>query len=215
MELPVLDTLGSVNATTQAPTDGRSTRWAQHRQQRRTEMLDVARRLIHSQGPDVTMEDIAAASGTSKSIVYRYFTDKAQLQRLLGQHILGAMHERLRAEVAALEEGTGHSAGTDQRVRAMIGAYVSTVQHSPNVYRFVTSPSDGLNSFLDNVSRLVATFLPETVPSPELWAHGAVGFVERSVEEWMNQQSDPEAAPVGPDDLADHLVSWLMKGLNP
>lgn len=214
MEPSVLDTLGSVNATTQPPTDGRSTRWAQHREQRRTELLDVARRVIHAQGPDVTMEDIAAASGTSKSIVYRYFEDKAQLQKLLGQHILTAMHQKLRTEVAALEEGTGTRAGTDERVRAMVGAYVATVQRSPNVYRFVTRPSAGLNTFLESVSRLVTTFLPDDVPSAELWAHGAVGFVERSVEAWMNQQADPDSAAIDPDVLADHLVTWLMKGLD-
>src|SRR5699024_3170200 len=88
-----LDTLGSVNATTQAPVDGRSARWARHREQRRAELLDVARHLIHEKGPDVTMEDIAGASGTSKSIVYRYFEDKAQLQRALGRSILSTMHE--------------------------------------------------------------------------------------------------------------------------
>ena len=57
-----------MNATTQASVDGRSARWARHREQRRAELLDVARHLIHERGPDVTMEDIAAASGTSKSI---------------------------------------------------------------------------------------------------------------------------------------------------
>ena len=38
---------------------------ARYREQRRLELLDVARHLIHDRGPDVTMEDIAAASGTS------------------------------------------------------------------------------------------------------------------------------------------------------
>ena len=96
-----------MNATTQAPLDGRSARWAQHREQRRAELLDVARHLIHDRGPDVTMEDIAAASGTSKSIVYRYFSDKAQLQQELGRSIFATMHRRLLQELyqEGLEKG--------------------------------------------------------------------------------------------------------------
>src|SRR5690606_3467071 len=141
IELGVLDTLGSVNATTQAPVDGRSARWARHREERRAELLDVARHLIHEKGPDVTMEDIAAASGTSKSIVYRYFEDKAQLQRALGRSILSAMHAKLLAEMRTLEERVGRTPAPDERIHAMILAYVETAQRSPGVYRFVTRPS--------------------------------------------------------------------------
>ena len=61
----VSDTVGFVNPTTS--TDRRSTRWDSHREQRRAELIDVARKLIHTDGPDVTMAAIAAASGTSKS----------------------------------------------------------------------------------------------------------------------------------------------------
>lgn len=186
-----------MNATTQAPVDGRSARWARHRAERRAELLDVARHLIHEQGPDVTMEDIAAASGTSKSIVYRYFEDKAHLQRALGRSILSTMHGKLLEEMRTLEARLGREAGADERIHAMIRAYVETAQRSPGVYRFVTRPSDGLNHFLAAVSRLVATFLPEEVPAPQVWAHGAVGFVERAVDTWMTAQDAARAAADG------------------
>ncbi|MFC7376039.1 TetR/AcrR family transcriptional regulator [Brachybacterium sp. GCM10030267] len=233
-----------MNATTQAPVDGRSARWAQHREQRRAELLDVARHLIHEQGPDVTMEDIAAASGTSKSIVYRYFEDKAHLQRALGRSILSTMHRKLVAELRALESDAGRKPDADERIRAMIRAYVETTQRSPGVYRFVTRPSDGLNHFLHAVARLVTTFLPEEVPSPQLWAHGAVGFVEGAVDTWMTEleeydkhgnhehhdrrekhstqrergeAADGDAAvpaPITSDQLVTYLVTWLMKGMH-
>ena len=214
-----------MNATTQAPVDGRSARWDRHRAERRAELLDVARHLIHERGPDVTMEDIAAASGTSKSIVYRYFEDKAHLQRALGRSILATMHEKLLAEIAALEERIGREPGADERIQAMIRAYVETAQRSPGVYRFVTRPSDGLSHFLDSVSRLVATFLPDDVPAPQVWAHGAVGFVERAVDTWMTSLSNATAddddrapltasAPLTAEQLVTHLVTWLMKGLH-
>ena len=226
-----------MNATTQAPVDGRSARWNRHREERRAELLDVARHLIHEKGPDVTMEDIAAASGTSKSIVYRYFEDKAHLQRALGRSILSTMHAKLLEEMRSLEADIGRKAGADERIHAMIRAYVETAQRSPGVYRFVTRPSDGLNHFLAAVSRLVATFLPAEVRAPQVWAHGAVGFVERAVDTWMTSQeisqgasakttgpdlaaeladpaSDTHPTPLTADQLVSHLVTWLMKGLH-
>lgn len=195
-----------MNSTTQASVDGRSARWDRHREERRAELLDVARHLIHAKGPDVTMEDIAAASGTSKSIVYRYFADKAHLQRALGRSILSTMHGKLLEEMRSLEQQVGREPEADERIRAMIRAYVETAQRSPGVYRFVTRPSDGLNHFLTAVSRLVATFLPAEIPAPRVWAHGAVGFVERAVDIWMTEHesvSRPVADVADADDLAD------------
>ncbi|GAP78621.1 transcriptional regulator, TetR family [Brachybacterium sp. SW0106-09] len=196
--------------------DGRSARWAQHREQRRAELLDVARHLIHERGPDVTMEDIAAASGTSKSIVYRYFEDKSHLQRDLGRSILQAMHDKLLAEMRVLEERMGREPAPEERIHAMIRAYVGTAQRSPGVYRFVTRPSDGLNHFLDSVTRIITTFLPAGTPSPQIWATGAVGFVERAVDTWMNDLEAPDGASttLTSDQLVTRLVTWLMKGLH-
>lgn len=208
-----------MNATTQAPVDGRSARWAQHREQRRADLLDVARHLIHERGPDVTMEDIAAASGTSKSIVYRYFEDKAHLQRDLSRSILQAMHDKLLEEMRALEERMGREPEPEERIHAMIHAYVGTAQRSPGVYRFITRPSDGLNHFLDSVTRIVTTFLPAGTPSPQVWATGAVGFVERAVDTWMTEletddDADAPSTTLTSAQLVTLLVTWLMKGLH-
>ena len=210
-----------MNATTQAPVDGRSARWAQHREERRAALLDVARHLIHERGPDVTMEDIASASGTSKSIVYRYFEDKAHLQRELGRAILASMHRKLIAQLADLEQQLGREPEPAERIHAMIFAYVETARRSPGVYRFITRPSDGLNHFLESISRLVASFLPDGTPAPQVWAHGAVGFVESAVDTWMtadeesSRRPDPATAHLTSDQLLTHLVTWLMKGLTP
>lgn len=213
---PAADTPGSEPGPEQAPApvDGRSARWVRHREQRRAELLDIARRLIHAQGPDVTMEGIAAASGTSKSIVYRYFADKAQLQRAIGMHILSGMHRRLVEQMDQVEAASGCSAGPEQRIRGMIAAYVAAAEGSPHVYRFVTRPSEGLNHFLTSVARLVATALPAGTPAAvsEVWASGAVGFVQGSVDRWMN------AAParrLDADELTEQLVTWLMSGILP
>ena len=57
-------------------TDGRSTRWDQHRAARRRELVEATLRAIREHGAAVGMDDIAAEAGTSKTVVYRHFTDR-------------------------------------------------------------------------------------------------------------------------------------------
>ena len=81
--------------------DGRSTRWADHREARRAELVRIARRTVHHRGPDVSMEEIAAAAGTSKSIVYRYFADKTGLQIAVAEAVVLQIQVRWRASCSS------------------------------------------------------------------------------------------------------------------
>src|SRR5699024_12813755 len=103
----------------------------------------------------------------------------------------------------------GREPDADERIQAMIRAYVETAQRSPGVYRFVTRPSDGLNHFLEAVARLVTTFPPDQVPAPQLWAQGAGGFVEGALDTWMAAQ-EKHAAGEGPAPAtSDHAATTL------
>ena len=136
------------------PVDGRSTRWADHREARRAELLRVARRTVHHGGPDVSMEEIATAAGTSKSIVYRYFSDKTGLQIAVAEAVV--------LQIQGALEGVLRVAPTPRDgLRAMVAVYLEMIESSPNVYAFVTrdgSVESGgpLGHFLDSVTQLVA-----------------------------------------------------------
>ena len=62
-----------------AKTDGRKRRWHQHKVERRTELVDGALDAIRRRGRDVSMDEIAAEIGVSKTVLYRYFVDKNDL----------------------------------------------------------------------------------------------------------------------------------------
>jgi AcrR family transcriptional regulator len=204
---PAGDAAGAAAATAR-PDDGRSTRWEDHREARRAELVRVARRVVHHTGPDVSMDDIAAAAGTSKSIVYRYFTDKDGLQLAVAAAVVADIRAAL--DVAA----TGASTPRDA-LRGMVETYLAMIESSPHVYAFVTR-GGSVGHFLDSVTELVAApFARALGTGPDvhaagLWGAGAVGFVRGAGERWLAAR----AAPGTPEraDVAAQVTAWLWAG---
>ena len=232
----VPDTLGIVNfQDTHLPLisdlppatspDGRSARWQSHREERRRELIKQARRAVHALGSDASMEDIAAAAGTSKSVFYRYFGDKAGLQQAVGEVVLSQMQHRMQeAAQSALTPREG--------LFAMVSAYLQMADTSPNVYAFVTSyaPSDPANPphpasaggplghFFDAVADMIATPMrshlgdvKETVIG--YWPKAAIGLVRNAGEQWLSTPDSPDK----PDQetMAGQITAWLCVGIAP
>jgi len=209
------------------PIDGRSARWADHREARRAELVRIARKAVHQRGPDVSMEEIAAAAGTSKSIVYRYFSDKTGLQIAVAEAVVLQIQ-------GALEGVLRVSPTPREGLRGMVAVYLEMIESSPNVYAFVTrdgSVESGgpLGHFLDAVTALVAApfargltddggtaVRPDDRPPgvqvalAEAWAAGAVGFVRGAGEWWLAHRREPGS----PDraQVTAQVAAWLWAG---
>ena len=99
-------------------TDGRRSAAAARRREREREILEATRALFDERGVrDAQIEDIAQAVGINRAIVYRHFTGKEELFALT---LVGYLDE-LRV---ALESSVDQVADSDDRVRAIIGAFV-------------------------------------------------------------------------------------------
>lgn len=158
------------------------------------------------------MDDMATAMGTSKSIVYRYFTDKAGLQAAVGSAVLAEMAEAF----GAAAEGAGPP---QHRLRAMVDIYISTLTRSPNVYRFVTrieSQTGTFSTFVTQVQRYVARLFRQVLAEEKAdlrlavpWAAGVVGFVRGTGEQWLTADPDNRLEPHA---LIDLITDWIWVG---
>ncbi|MBP3043160.1 TetR/AcrR family transcriptional regulator [Arthrobacter jiangjiafuii] len=222
-----------------APSDGRSLRWEAHRTERRHELIKAARRAVHALGAGASMEEIAAASGTSKSVYYRYFGDKAGLQQAMGDLVLTQMQERI---LAAGRTAESPRAG----MQAMVSAYLQMAQTSPQVYAFVTGRSAGeaagnaeprfaesLSHFLDAITAMMARAMrayldtespaesaadsPAGPDAPRLgaaagfWPTAALGMVRAAGERWL--AAEPGPGKPTEEQMTRQLTTWLFDGI--
>src|SRR5215217_1316595 len=82
--------------------DGRDARWEQHREQRREALVDATIRAVRNHGAGVGMDDIAAEAGTSKTVIYRHFEDKAGLYRPLADDPVGGTVDQVTDKLTRL-----------------------------------------------------------------------------------------------------------------
>jgi AcrR family transcriptional regulator len=210
-----------------SPVDGRASRWQSHREGRRRELIKSARKAVHALGSDAPMEDIAAAAGTSKSVFYRYFGDKAGLQQAVGEVVLNQMQRRI-------QEAAQSAQTPREGLFAMVSAYLQMAETSPNVYAFVTRSAPGdaeshngpipaagaLGHFFDAISEMIA--LPmrnqlHAVAGKEAvigyWPNAAIGLVRNAGEQWLASPDSP--AKPGQEAMARQITDWLCFGIAP
>jgi AcrR family transcriptional regulator len=213
------------SAADAAAVDGRASRWQSHRQERRRELIKSARRAVHALGSEASMEDIAAAAGTSKSVFYRYFGDKAGLQQAVGEVVLNQMQRRI-------QEAAQSAQTPREGLYAMVSAYLQMAETSPNVYTFVTRypPGDAgsqagsiaaggaLGHFFAAISEMIATPMRSqlrAVPGKDatigFWPNAAIGLVRNAGEQWLASPDSP--AKPGQEAMARQITDWLCFGV--
>ena len=194
--------------------DGRSQRWAGHREQRRAQLTAAAIEAIRAHGPDLGMDAIAAHAGVSKPVLYRYFADRSELWQAVGQEAAATLLAAIGPAVAAVRA---------QRdvVSAAIDAYLAYIEGDPQVYRFVVHPSgielgsDVVSEVVDTVAGGLARILGDRLrdvgldTGPALpWAYGIVGYVQTVGDWWLRHQQ-----PISRPALSDYLTSFLWGGI--
>ncbi|MEO7423361.1 MAG: TetR/AcrR family transcriptional regulator [Ornithinibacter sp.] len=214
--------------------DGRRSRWDEHRLARRDELVDATLRAIRLHGAGVGMDDIAATAGTSKTVVYRHFTDRAGLYTAVAERVDATI---IRGLTRAAEGA--HPPGGSVRARSVIhqavAAYLELVEEDPEVYRFIVNapivpagePSgrDVAAGMTDRISAHVAGlveagltdrargFQPlDPVRPQRLWGVALVGMVRASADAWL--AAGGAASGTTRENLAQDLATLAWDGLS-
>lgn len=193
-----------------ARTDGRKRRWHQHKVDRRNELVDGTIDAIRRHGRYLSMDEIAAEIGVSKTVLYRYFVDKndlttAVMMRFTQTTLIPNMAAALSSNLDGID-----------LTREVIRVYVETVAAEPEPYRFVMANSSASKSkVIADSERIIARMLAVMMRrrmvqagmdtgGAEPWSYLIVGGVQLATHSWM---SDPRMTS---DELIDYLtmLSW-------
>ncbi|MFD4295281.1 TetR/AcrR family transcriptional regulator [Rhodococcus sp. NPDC058505] len=201
-----------------APGDGRSTRWDGHKAERRDLILEAAIEAIAEDGPDIGVAQIAARANLPRSVVYRIFKDRGDLDEQLRARILDRLMTHVTPTFAP--EGT-----IEEAIAGAVDNYLRWIVGSPRLHQFLGtgSPSrrttgsravTGTKTAIAlQLSRLLESMLrsadADTALSETL-AFGLTGLVDVSVNRWL---SNPDPA-VDADQLAAFLTASIWQVLD-
>ncbi|RBY81010.1 hypothetical protein DQ240_20685 [Blastococcus sp. TF02A-26] len=196
-------------------TDGRSARWTEHRRSRREDLVGAALTALRTAGPDFSVDDVARAAGVSKTVIYRYFSDKDEL--------IDAVLERISAEVLLprlLGELALERADDRARLHAVIAAFVRLIEEEPALYRFAyaqagrTGRADLVAATENQVAQALGMLMAERLAAAGrptgaamTWAYGVVGMVQLTAHWWSGSRTVPAA------ELAEQLADLAHGGL--
>jgi AcrR family transcriptional regulator len=176
----------------------------------REQLLAAALRVIRADGPEVTMDDVAAAAGVSKPIVYRDIGDKDALVAALAARFVDQLNEAV--ERSAVQG----SAGRETFVASMRAAF-EVIDEERNLFLFVTAGGPGTESvrlLIDrSSSRMIEQFSEMRTASgldplpARTWAYATVGAIQIVATMWLRDGYGNR------DDIADHLTQLMWPGL--
>lgn len=186
----------------------------QRRAERRAEMVQAAMDAVRRHGAGVSVAEIAAAAGITKPVLYRHFTDRADLQRAVGEQAAALLYARIAPEL--LQERA-----PVEQIRAAVDAFLAGIEAEPELWRFVvhhpverTAGEQVVEDVRQRIAQILAGLMHERLgqrgrdsSGAEAWAQGLVGMVQSAGDWWLDRRTISRAA------LTDHLTALIWGGL--
>lgn len=196
------------------PTDRQANR-ADRRAERRAEMVQAAIAAVRAHGPGASVAEIAAAAGITKPVLYRHFTDRADLQRAVGRRAADMLLARMAPELDPAREPA-------QMVRGVIDAFLAGIEAEPELWRFVVhhpierAPgTEIVDDAREQIARQLARIIGERMRAAgldsggaEAWAQGLVGMVQSAGDWWLERRT------MSRESLTDYLSTLIWSGIS-
>ncbi|APE38343.1 TetR family transcriptional regulator [Nocardia mangyaensis] len=179
--------------------DGRASRWDRHRADRRERILAAALDAVQAEGASVGVQEIADRAQVPRSVLYRLFKDRQDLDEQLRVRILDDL-------MAVLAPTLNPEGTVAEAIARSVDTYVGWIAANPRLHYFIGAGSPGtrrhnspivsgtkiaiagtVKEVFENALR--AQSAPVTIAEP--MAFGLVGFVDSSVNRWLSQSMQP------------------------
>lgn len=201
--------------------DGRQARWHHHNERRRREILDAAITVLeeHEPGAELHVREIADRAGLSRTVLYRHFADRDDLDRALQQRILDGLWAELLPAVTL-------SGTAVEIIRRVIRTYVDWAVAHPALHLAADHDAgDGgplqegmeqLATQIADVLGIAALNLDAEPTSDEISAldplvFGLVGAVFGAVRRWLTRPERQLSADALVD-LVSRSVWFVIDG---
>ncbi len=183
---------------------------------RRRQLLNVALATFSAGGfHGTSMEDVAAAAGVTKPVLYQHFGSKRALYLELLDGVGGQLMD-------VIAKAAAEADGPQSQVEAGFGAYFRFVEHHEPAFRLLFGGGSKRDEgFAERVrlvegaiAELIATFITAELPPDQTLslAHGIVGMAEATCRHWLRARAAGETATTA-DEVADQLAELAWSGL--
>lgn len=191
--------------------DGRTRRWTAHNEAQRQRIVDAAVRLYDAGHPAPTLQQIGDRAGVSRSVLYRQFANRSELETAVQRRILDMVWRELAPTFEAV--GTPRSS-----LRRAASAYIGWAAQHPRLHQLadLDMAADGpLQHAIDRISAVIADQLVAWFSlagadvteadraATDPLAHGLVGAVFATVRRWVHLGTEV------PD--AEHLTELVVE----
>lgn len=186
--------------------DGRQARWREHNESRRQAIIDAAITVLVQQAPgeEIPLQAVAELAGLSRTVIYRHFEDRADLDREVQRTVCA----RLGAELLPALSMDGRP---DEIVGRVIEAFVSWAVEHPSLISFAErdvagwGPSPiaeameaiavGIEAIMETVVTSLGVELDERDRAGlDPWVFGMISAVFGAVRRWMGRElREPDA----------------------
>ena len=178
--------------------------------QRKAQLTEVSRGIFAAKGLDAaSMEEIAAAAGVSKPVVYEHFGTKERLYQSVVDQEMKTLEATIRE---ALSLGRSR-----YRIEQAVLALLTYVEENPEGFSIISRDpgvAGGYETLLNNATESVTPILAEAFkragfdPAMSvLYGNCMVGMVSQTARWWMEKRSPDK------ETVAAHIVNLCWNGL--
>lgn len=175
--------------------DGRATRWAAHNDAQRERIVAAAIALYDEGNAAPSLQEIGARAGLARSVIYRQFADRRDLDSAVRSDVLAQLWAQLSPHFSV--EGSPQAT-----LRTVLQLYVDWASAHPRLHHLVDldlDESGPLQHGLDQISAAVVDLMvtwfravgaevtEADVIATDPLAHGVVGLIHATVRRWVDQ----------------------------